>query len=313
MSYWVTKLVRCIRLPRTMKHRPVAKGVLLSLADDCHDVTLCAFTSRTTIAREVEISPDTVDAHLQALRAHGLISKVAGYRQHRPNTWSPQLPAIAALADPVAVAKLKPEEQAIIADLQGQHHPLQAQHRSTSAQPAPEPDPTLADSALEPDPTLEPLDGRESDHSASDHVPTLKHTASEFSNPALEILPSAWDRVPTERYLNGTENKDRTLAPTPSSTRQAKEPNGTNFKVIRRIAIELLKAGSRLPWADLVEAVKQECANRQIDYGRHDQVPFRVVHQACASAEFDVFVKPKLGMPSDDTADKPATRKAIAR
>lgn len=75
-----------------------------------------------------------------------------------------------------------------------------------------------------------------------------------------------------------------TSAETPRFADKAAEPNGTNFFPIRRLAIELLQQGiPRGP--EHVEAVKQACADRGIDYGRHDAVPFDVVHRACDSAE----------------------------
>lgn len=264
MSYFVTRLVRCVRLPRTMKNRPAAKGVLLSLADDCHDDGLDAYPSISTLARETEISRRSVQVHLRALQAAGLIDEQRAWSQHRPTTWALQLPAIAVLADPAAVAILKPVEQHRIAT-------LRAHHRQPEVQPV---------APLDNDPDVQAATPLDSQDSLDDDDPEVQ-----LSAPEVQLSSPDVQRVAPERYLNGTENKDRTLAPTPSFTRQAKEPNGGNFFVIRKIAIEVLEdADGALAGFDFVERVKQKCADLQIDYGRADGVSVAVVQRACDSA-----------------------------
>jgi hypothetical protein len=300
MSYFVTRLVRAVRLPRTLAHRSATKGVLLALADDCQDDGRDAYTARSTIALEAAISPDTVDAHLKALQALGLISIQHKSRQHHPNIWRLHLPVLAALTDAEAVKKLNDDDQALIANLHNEHRQREAGQSDSGTGP------TLRKSDSGPVPTLNTQTEREPAQSDSGPVPTLNGPASEFGNPDWEFSSPDSGPVPTERYENGTENKDRTSAQTPSFTRQAKEPNGTNFFVIRTIAIAHLKTtGTRPSFADLVEAVKQKCADLAVDYGRDPAVPIGVVHRACTSAEFEVFLKPKVGIRSDAVANDP--------
>lgn len=100
--------------------------------------------------------------------------------------------------------------------------------------------------------------------------------------------PDGQRLIPDPVLMNGPLNGPlnfRTLAPTPSFTHTAKEPNGGNFFVIRKIAIEVLEdADGALTGFDFVERVKQKCADLQIDYGRADGVSVAVVQRACDSA-----------------------------
>lgn len=101
MAYTVTALVRRARLPKTIRHRPLAKLCLYALADRCDDSGSGAWPSLATIAAESEVDDvRTVRAHLRALNQHGLIFEQAPPRRHRPRTWSLNLDAIMAL-DPV--------------------------------------------------------------------------------------------------------------------------------------------------------------------------------------------------------------------
>jgi hypothetical protein len=123
MSLLVTRLVRCARLPLSLSQRPTSKGLLLALADDCRDDGSHAFPSRITLAREVEVSGRTVDAHLKILSMLGLIVEQAPPTQHRPRTWRLDLARICALADPQAVATLSESERQLVATLTN-HQPL---------------------------------------------------------------------------------------------------------------------------------------------------------------------------------------------
>lgn len=69
----------------------------------------------------------------------------------------------------------------------------------------------------------------------------------------------------------------------------AKDPNGDNLKVIRKLALEVRDTHQfkSNQIADFIEEVKQRCATAGIDYGRHAAVPFNVVHSACAWALVD--------------------------
>jgi hypothetical protein len=98
MAYAVTKLVRDARLPATIGNRPVAKLVLLALADRCDRYGRHAWPALATICGEAEIeSPKTARVHLQALRDHGLIHEQTPPSQHRPRVWQLDLDAIRAL------------------------------------------------------------------------------------------------------------------------------------------------------------------------------------------------------------------------
>jgi len=66
-----------------------------------------------------------------------------------------------------------------------------------------------------------------------------------------------------------------------------------NFRVISRIAREILQQCGPLDEGDLVEAVKAACAQRGIDYGRHPDVAEDVVHRACA-VELFKFTHPEI-------------------
>jgi hypothetical protein len=93
----VQQLVRDARLPRSVKRRPAVKGVLLALADKCHDDGTNAWPSEATIAAEAEVSVKTARACLTTLRDLKLIVEEARPRQHKPRVWRLNLRAIRAL------------------------------------------------------------------------------------------------------------------------------------------------------------------------------------------------------------------------
>lgn len=66
----------------------------------------------------------------------------------------------------------------------------------------------------------------------------------------------------------------------------AKEPNGDNLTVITRLALEILEQGEFKSDVDpeFIEATKQLCADKRIDYGRHPDVAVTVVREACHRA-----------------------------
>src|SRR5690349_3990867 len=98
MALDVTKLVRRARLPATIRNRPVAKLVLLTLADHCNPDGRNAYPSLRTIAAQSEIeSTKTARTHLQRLQGIGLIREQKPPGQHRPRVWQLNLTAIRAL------------------------------------------------------------------------------------------------------------------------------------------------------------------------------------------------------------------------
>jgi len=121
----------------------------------------------------------------------------------------------------------------------------------------------------------------------SQRVVTLSPPESQFHAPESQ-------RVATEQREQ--EQKISTAAQTPRHA-LAREPNGDNFHVIKALAIETMKA-TALHGADLVEEVKQRCADLGIDYGRHEAVPCQVVGRACGWAEVQAMKAKPIGITS---------------
>jgi hypothetical protein len=220
-----------------MPHRPIAKAVLLALADDCHDDGSTAYTSRATLVREVEVSAGTIDAHLRRLATVGLIVEQAPPTQHRPRTWRLDLARICSLADSQAVATLSDSDQQVVATLR-------------TGQP------------------MLPLG------LGSQAAVTLRPPEWQIGNPDTQ-------RLATERIERKNKEQEQ-------RARAATAPNGDNFHVIKKIAIELL-AATGLRSGDLVEAVKRRCVELQIDHGRDAAVPCQVVGRACGWAEIQAL------------------------
>lgn len=90
-------------------------------------------------------------------------------------------------------------------------------------------------------------------------------------------------QTPTETETpNSNQVRDKTAA-TPRSLARAPRSRG-NFRVIERIAVELLGEESFESEADFSDAVKSLCARRLIAYGPPDE-DADVVARACASAK----------------------------
>lgn len=87
MSFFVTKIVRRARLPKSMRQRPECKAIALALADRADDEGGNSWPSIATMAAESEISDRTAQKCIRLLVAEGLIIKTAPARQHRPITW----------------------------------------------------------------------------------------------------------------------------------------------------------------------------------------------------------------------------------
>ena len=105
VSYLVTRIVRAVLLPPTFAERvlPAAKGVLLALADDCHDDGLGpCHPSLLTLAREAGLGRCGVMAALRRLQHAGLIFEQQPPTKRRPRTWGLHLARLAALVDPEA-------------------------------------------------------------------------------------------------------------------------------------------------------------------------------------------------------------------
>jgi hypothetical protein len=102
---------------------------------------------------------------------------------------------------------------------------------------------------------------------------------------------------------------DRRTAPAARFSDLAKEPNGTNYAVVAKIARTLIDEGQIKTFSDLVEATKQKCADTGVDYGRHEAVPFDVVHRACASEA----IKRNLGLRRDRDELPKATSRTSRR
>ena len=131
----------------------------------------------------------------------------------------------------------------------------------------------------------------------------LVSPATEADNPeAFDTKPGTVEqetRKPTtgnpeagfrRSVIDSSENPQeiRTAPQTARFSSQAKEPNGDNVGVITKLAFETmtaLKLYKGEQCSELIEEVKQRCAELGIDYGRNDAVPFNVVHRACGLAQ----------------------------
>jgi hypothetical protein len=243
MSYDVTAMVRRARLPHTVKRRPLAKAVLLVLADDCHDDGTKAWPSLATIATEVEIGRRTAAKVLARLKAEGLIAEEAPPTQHRPRTWCLNLTRIAALTDAHDGAPLLHSD---------------AQHGAPLSATA-----EFAGGA--PDAQIRESDAqiRKSDAHAGAHEQSYERSIEQNSGFAASHAPRAI-----------AEHRTKRLSRAPAAD--------GNYRVIVRLAHETMdETGLSEPTdPDLIEALKQRCALAHIDYGRDSAVPFDVVHRA---------------------------------
>lgn len=110
--------------------------------------------------------------------------------------------------------------------------------------------------------------------------------------------PPGGDSSATGRVAAAPPDSSLTSLTTTTSktnTALAREPHDGNYKVIERLAFELVAKGF-WEWdgerfdikteADLVTAVKDTASRLGIDYGWHPDVATNVVHRACASEWF---------------------------
>jgi hypothetical protein len=239
-----------------MKRRPLAKAVLLALADRAADDGTGAWPSVRTIADEVELGKRTTDAVLAALKAEGLIEEQAPPGQHRPRTWRLHLARITRLADTQHGAPLASADAQQAAPL-----PMASdtQDVATLRGPASHSETQISES------------GSQISWSGSQHVAT---------DPVLLNGPLN-DTAPSARLAHtGTS---------PTNGRRAalaREPAADgNFHVIVKVVHEVMAAtGLTKPNGDLVEAVKCACAKAQIDIGRDPAVAADVVARAVECA-----------------------------
>lgn len=63
----------------------------------------------------------------------------------------------------------------------------------------------------------------------------------------------------------------------------SREPNGDNYRPISAIVRALIRERAFADEGELVEAAKERCARLRVDYGRHPDVRFNVVHRAVRS------------------------------
>ncbi len=284
MSYQATRLVRAAEFPKK-SGRAIAKAVLLSLADDCTGDPLAplAFTSVPTMEREAAVSARTIDAALANLKRWSLASEHAPPRQHKPRTWRLNIPAIVAMIPTEIAAKLPDEDQSLIAAARAKTAEAEAaagrKEANSIEDTDPQPSATLND--LDPQPTTtltEPvnlvLD--------TQPVATLNDSGSQTSASGSQDTQPESQPTATER-LNGVLNT-RTAPPTARFADKAREPKGNNSGIIAVLAYQVFdEHQGQLSDSDFVEAVKQRCAQELVDYGRHDDVSFREVHQACSN------------------------------
>jgi len=247
MSRLVTDMVRRARLPKTIRRRPLAKAVLLALADRCHDDGCNAFLSMGNVATEVESSERLMPAVCRDLEAHGLIAEQLPPGQHRPRTWRLELTALEALSGPQHVADLR--------------------RRTVTAAPQHAADLTAAT-------------GRQEPRSG----PQIQSSGPQLSRSAPHILRSAPQHAADDPLnLDPVLEPKTAAAPRSSPTDLTTAPAADgNYRVVRRLAYAVLDELGLIDEADLVEAVKRRCATQHIDYGR--AVRPDVVHRACASA-----------------------------
>lgn len=287
MSYQATRLVRATEFPKK-SGRAIAKAVLLSLADDCTGDPLAplAFTSVPTMEREAAVSARTIDAALANLKRWCLASEHAPPRQHKPRTWRLNIPAIVAMIPVEVAAKLPDEDQSLIAAARAKAAETAEAEAAAARKEAniieatdPQPSATLNESGPQPTTTL-----------AAPAIPvldpqpaaTLNDSESQSSASGSQDTQPGSQPTATER-LNGVLNV-RTAPQTARFTDKAREPNGNNRGVIAVLAYQVFdEHQGRLSDSDFVEAVKQRCAQERVDYGRHDDVSFREVAQACSN------------------------------
>lgn len=257
MSYDVSALVRACRLPRVMVNRPAAKGVLLSLADDCRDAGdgfFTAWTSVATMAQEAEISPRTVDAHLAALRERGLISEHSPPRQHRPRTWRLHL---------IAILELVVDAEAIDKKLTAKQRENLDEYLKTEAQQIA----TLTDPETQPLATLSR--GEPGKNTADPQVltsdPQLSGPGSQLQNPGSQNSGPDSQAVATERY-NGTKNNSLNGVNTGASAKnpKAKKADG-NLQAVREVMRPLL--ATKQADSVLLQRAKSQCIALNVDLG----------------------------------------------
>jgi hypothetical protein len=115
---------------------------------------------------------------------------------------------------------------------------------------------------------------------------TLRRSAAQVLGTSTDHVPDPQDHHDPQEHRTAPSARH---TPTDNSRAKSREPAADgNRAVIEALAFQILKQhiteGVTLSDSDFVELVKQACAERHIDYGRHPDVPHNVVHLACERA-----------------------------
>jgi hypothetical protein len=245
-----------------LKRRSECKAVLFSLADRANDLGRNARPSMRTIADENEFGERVASwccrelCSLTVPLADGsktwLIRVSLPASQHRPKTFEINLRALSTLSDPHHVAGLKPQSE--------------AQHGAC---------------LNAPEAHAESQDPQHSAPLGADSGP--QHCAGLYNSDPQVGSPDPQHAADERTVLNSTS----ITAAAPRFSAKSREPNGDNYRPVLKMAHAVLDVEGPFSSGvdpDFIEAVKSRCADKQIDYGRHKNVAFDVVHRACACA-----------------------------
>lgn len=275
-----------------------ARVVLLAIADHADDDGRGARPSIATLALKAGISDRTVQRVLEKLRDH--YGELRWQEQAGPrgehlyeivmadtqtttgggDTLSPLLapapddaPGLSPDVVPLAgVSACDPGSAAALVEAPEDHVPaaggdnlspggVSSCHPSTSA-------PAAADDASE---------GEGGDNSVTGGVTTVSPGGVTLLSP--QVRPSTSCTSGTTAAAPPPSAPLRQTQTAPAATAPAEDGN---YRVIERLAIDLLTRETFASESDFVAAVRDACATHRIDYGR--LVPADVVHRACASA-----------------------------
>ena len=243
--------IDALRRIRTLTLPPGDKLTLMILATYANRDGLNAFPSVTRLAEECRCTARAVKQRLARLRQAGYLVVQAPARQHHATTYRVVVPKASRGAP-----QFTPEGPS---EVNGD-----APLGTVRSAPGFTPD---GPSEVNGDASLEPVRG---ESTAVRGEPTG--------------APGVNGGSPDLYRDQSIDQKDRSAA-APRFSAQAREPNGNgNYRVIHRLAMELLHQQQIASESDLIDAVKWTCAKRNIDYGAHPDVKTHVVARACASA-----------------------------
>lgn len=115
------------------------------------------------------------------------------------------------------------------------------------------------------------------------HSADSRRATKGTSRPLHKMLRSERE-VPVNTSSSSSSSVRTTVPASPAPLSYVPNENNGNYRVIEKLATELLNEQAFESEGDLIDATKAACATRGIDYGR--QVDATVVHRACASAAF---------------------------